>query len=337
MVIMSDVKIELHADDYGETHNTCMGILELMRSGCLDGVSILSNMQNFEDSASMLLDSVGEFPFVPYLSVHIDLVEGRSLDTVSGEGTDEMGMVTGDILPWDWKRLFLISFHIPVSDRSGHRMRYKDTFDRIKHEIRLQIHRASKLIYSVYDKADNEGITCKSHGLRIDSHQHAHLIPIVWKALIEVCREDDLKIEYIRTAHEPLGVFIRHLKLTWSPVGIIKNRILALLAPKAEKYMMSLEHKPAYLWGLVMTGHMDLARLESLMPEMLKKCKSKGYDLEINIHPGRMLDEELNEEIPAGSANDFYLKSDRDMEADTVRSFWNMMTSRGDLQWKITR
>lgn len=313
------VRVELHADDYGESIHTSEDILELMKAGCLDGISILANMHCFEETSRMLLDAVPSLPFVPYLSVHIDLVEGRSL--IAGSDTED------HVLPWNWKKLFLTSYHIPVRDNSGHLMRYSETLDRITDEARFQIRRVWDLIRQVYDLADDKGIPCRSHGLRIDSHQHAHLIPVVWQALMRVIDEEGLDIEYIRTAHEPFGVFIRHLGRVWNPIGFVKNRILAVHAPKVEKHILSRGQKPAYMWGLLMSGHMDMDRIEAIMPDMLRKCERRGYDLEINIHPGRMLTSEQNEEVPADSTETFYLRDERCMEAQTVRVFHDRIST----------
>ncbi len=310
-----EVNIELHADDYGESVHTSEDILELMKAGCLDGISILANMHCFDETSQMLLDAVPELPYVPYLSVHIDVVEGRSL----------ISETAGDVLPWNWKKLFMVSYHIPVRDNGGCHMRYNEVQTRITGEIRGQISRGWDLISRIYALADEHGIPCKSHGLRLDSHQHAHLIPVVWDALMQVVTEDSLTIEYVRTAHESFGVFFKHLGQAWNPIGFIKNRILAVHAPKVEKYILSKGLKPAYMWGLLMSGHMDMDRIEVIMPDMIRKCVRRGYDLEINIHPGRMITSEMDDEIPRESAQSFYLSDNRCMEAQTVRAFHDRM------------
>ena len=142
---------------------------------------------------------------------------------------------------------------------------------------------------------------------------------------MQVVTEDGLEIEYVRTAHEPFGVFLKHLGRVWNPIGFIKNRILAIHAPKTEKFILGRGLKPAYMWGLLMSGHMDMERIELIIPDMISKCARKGYDLEINIHPGRMIASEMNDEIPIESAEVFYLSDNRCMEAQTVRAFHDRM------------
>ena len=306
--MINGIKVQLVSDDYGETVNTSRDIIDLLKEGCLDGISILSNMSSYETCARLLVDSVSDFKFIPRINVHLDLIEGVSL-------------LDGSVLSWDWKRLFLLSLRIPVRDRNGRRMSYPEIYEKLTKEIRAQISRGRALTEKVYAKADSCGVGCMERGLCIDSHQHAHLIPIVWKALMRVVDEDSLEVSHIRTAHEPLWPFLKHIGLGFKPIGFVKNRILALLAPKAERYLKEHGIKPAYLWGLIMSGHMDMDRIEKILPDVLKKCARKGYDLELNIHPGRMLPGEITEEIPADSAESFYLSADREAEAATVRVF----------------
>ncbi len=309
-----NIRIELHADDYGETVNTSKEMIDLMKGGYLDGISIIPNMHEFETTSRMLTEAVPNLPFVPYISIHINAVEGRSLQTPDA-----------GVLPWTWAKLFLISYHLPVKDNTGRRMKYQEVLGRLTQEIRQQIIKGSDTVNEVLRKAESCNISVKWSGaLRIDSHQHAHLIPIVWKALIRVISEDNLHVDYIRTSHEPLWPFIRHLRFGANGItfiGLIKNRILAVNAPKAERYLKGHGIRPAFMWGLIMSGHMDIQRIEKVMPYMIRVCERKGYDLELNIHPGRMLECEMTDEIPREAAEDFYLSDNRSLEAETARAF----------------
>ena len=77
-----------------------------------------------------------------------------------------------------------------------------------------------------------------------------------------------------------------------------------------------------YLWGLVMSGRMDKARIEILYPKMLQKARQDGRTLEILFHPGLTLREEATPEIAKEAADDFYMRKDRHVEKAAV------------LQWK---
>lgn len=306
MTVINGVEIEIHADDYGQTLNTSKDILELMKGGHLDGISILPNMSVCDDCIDLLKQSIKELPFLPLMSVHIDLVEGLMLSEA------------GKLIPWSWKDLFLYS--LPFVGNSK--------FAQIKNEVRAQIKKGNEIIKELQNIAEKEGICFTPQKLRVDSHQHAHMLPVVWKAIMQVVCEDNYELEYIRNSHELISPFIKNTKGShWRPVNIIKNRLLAIYAPKVESFDKTNHIKPMYLWGLIMSGHMDLERIKKVMPFMLKKCEEKGFSLELNIHPGKMLEEEQSKEVPDISAKDFYLTDDRRVEYDTVFNIHTYLNS----------
>ena len=321
MIEINGVSIELHADDYGQTLNTTEGILELMEEGLLDGISILPNMPCAEECFGMLVGAITEhkLPFLPMLAIHIDLVEGRMLSALGKSESPADATDAPKLIPWTWKSLFFASYPFVK----------KATYKQVKAEVEAQLSAGKKYTDELLALAKENGVETTQAGLRIDSHQHAHMLPIVWKAIAEVIAEKGYDVEYVRNSHEPLGVFLKHNgdrlesgRLKLNPVGIVKNRILAFMAPRIEKWVQAHSLNPSYLWGLIMTGHMDMERIEAVMPDMLELCKSKGRDLEINIHPGIMLESEKCPEVPEESARDFYMFTENRLtEADTVRRF----------------
>ena len=74
-----------------------------------------------------------------------------------------------------------------------------------------------------------------------------------------------------------------------------------------------------YLWGLIMSGRMDAKRITRLFPFIEAYARKDGVNLEILFHPGRMGEHELTDEIPASSAEMFYLSTNRDMEKAGAR------------------
>ena len=299
------VPVIIHADDYGETYNTCEEMIELIRGGHLDGISLITNMRDHDRYAEMFYKAIPEFPFLPLINVHINLVEGRSLD--------------GECLDWTWISLFKTSYHLPATDKAGEAMKYKAVFESLVKEIRSQLSIGREFIEKAVNIAKENNIPYTPQDIRIDSHQHAHMIPIVWKALTKVIEEDNIAVSYIRNSHEPVCPFLKQ-KRCRNTVGFIKNRILAICAPRVERYIKSHVCTPSYLLGVMMSGHMDAVRLMMVLPDMIKTCKRKGYGLEINIHPAMMLETEATEEIPMDAARSFYMSTDRHTEALTVRT-----------------
>lgn len=303
------IELDIHADDYGLTFHTSQEILECMKKGKLDSISILTNMSCSGKCMDMLVEAVPELPFLPGMSIHLDFVEGKCLagrteaPLLVREGSDCIGL--------SWGKLFLYSF-LP-----GKRKAVKK---QLKKEIRAQLEAGQKEIARCVEAAGKYQIPCRQKGIRIDSHQHAHMIPLVWKALTEVIEEERYQVEYIRNSKEALGVFLSEPSLwkTYRPVNFIKNRLLYLFSFQADRYAKAHSMRQMYLWGLIMSGHMDYDRIVRLYPKMARKALKERRVLEFCMHPGRMLDNEVTKEVDDQAAADFYLSGNRTVEKDAV-------------------
>jgi predicted glycoside hydrolase/deacetylase ChbG (UPF0249 family) len=303
--------IDIHADDYALTVNTSKDMLECMREGKLDSISIVPNTSAFEQCMEMLYEQIPSLPFLPLMSVHLDFVEGRSLagckdvPLLTREGSDLMGL--------SWGGLFTLSY-LPWKRGEAKKQ--------LKREIKAQIEKTQRAVEHCLEIAKKAGVPCAQKGLRIDSHQHAHMIPVVWEAVTEVVAEEKYPLEYIRNSKEVLGVFLSETSLwrTYRPINFIKNRLLALYSHKADRYCQAHRMEQMYLWGLVMSGRMDQDRVEKLYGKMTAKADKDGRRLEILFHPGLTLPEEVSEELGDAAAEEFYLSPDRHTEKTTVMS-----------------
>lgn len=291
------MKTDVHADDYALTPNVSKDILECMKAGKLDSISIIANTSFFEECMEDLYEAIPVMPYLPLMSVHLNLVEGKSED--------------GKFQYMSWGRLFALSYLIGKKNI---------IYTNMKSEISAQIKRCHEAIGKCMTIARENGIPCTQKGIRIDSHQHTHHIPIVWKALIDVIKEEGYDVEYIRNSKEPLLVFLAGTNLvrTYRPVNILKNRILSLYSHKIDRFCSKTGQGKMYLWGLIMSGCMDPDRVTSLQDRVYKKAQRDNRTLEILFHPGLMLESELSEEIGKAAADDFYLKDDRHKEKESV-------------------
>ena len=302
-------KPDIHADDYALTVNTSKDMLECMRAGKLDSISIVPNMRCFEACMALFYKEIPKLPFLPLMSVHLDFVEGRSL---AGKGAvPDLVREGSDLMGLGWGGLFMASY-LP-----GKRKRVKA---QLKKEIKAQIAKAQSVIQKCMEIAARSGVSCAQEGLRIDSHQHAHMIPVVWEAVLEVVEEEGYQLEYIRNSKEVLGIFLTDMSLykTYRPVNFVKNRLLFFYSHKADRYCKMHGLEQMYLWGLVMSGRMDRARIEKLYPKMKRKAERDGRRLEILFHPGITMPGEVTPEIAKEAAEDFYLRGDRHLEKEAV-------------------
>jgi predicted glycoside hydrolase/deacetylase ChbG (UPF0249 family) len=296
-----EMMIDIHADDYALTKNTSSDMLECMLAGKLDSISIVPNTGCFEECMEKLYSAIPSMPFLPLMSVHINLVEGLSLA--------DSGF--GDYLGFSWGQLFRYSYTLP----SGSSIRRG-----IEAEIAAQIEKCMPAINKCIKIAEENGVKCTQKGLRIDSHQHTHHLPIVWKAITSVIDENKYDVEYIRCSREPLSVFLSAPALypTYRPVNAVKNIILAVYSGKIDRYCERNGLRKMYLWGLLMSGKMDHQRIERLKKAMEKKAAAAGRDLEILFHPGSALPNEINKEINPSAAEEFYLSGNRSIEKDAL-------------------
>lgn len=302
-------KPDIHADDYALTLNTSRDMLECMRAGKLDSISVVPNMSCFEVCMELLYEEIPGLPFLPLMSVHLDFVEGRSL--AGRKAVPDLLKAGSDLMGLGWGGLFMASY-LP-----GKRKRIRT---QLKREIKAQIKKAQAAIEKCMEIAAAAGVSCGQKGLRIDSHQHAHMIPVVWEAILCVVHEEGYPLEYIRNSKEVLGVFLTDMSLykTYRPVNFVKNRLLSLYSHKADRYCRVNGMKQMYLWGLVMSGRMDRERIEKLYGKMKRKAEKDGRTLEILFHPGLTLPGEVTPEIAKEAAEDFYLREDRHVEKAAV-------------------
>ena len=70
--------IDIHADDYALTVNTSKDMLECMKAGKLNSISIVPNTSVFEECMGLLYQEIPTLPFLPLMSVHLDFVEGAA-------------------------------------------------------------------------------------------------------------------------------------------------------------------------------------------------------------------------------------------------------------------
>lgn len=301
---------DIHADDYALTLNTSKDMLKCMKQGKLDSISIVPNMSCFDVCMGLLYEAIPELPFLPKMSVHLDFVEGLILTDTDNEliKTNHDGK---ELIGLSWVKLFLASYNP---------FKYKKIKAQLVREVICQIERVDGAIKECIDIANKNNVNVSQKSLRIDSHQHSHMLPIVWDALMEAAKIKNYSFEYIRNSKEPIIPFITTFKLwkTYNIANIIKNIILNIYSPKVDRFCKRNGIKEMYMWGLIMSGNMDKLRVTELLPGVIEASKKNNRDLEILFHPGLMLDEEATDEIAMDAVKHFYSTDGRKREYETV-------------------
>lgn len=304
--------IDIHADDYALTINTSKDMLECMKKGKLNSISVVPNMSCFDECMEMLYEAIPNLPFLPKISVHLDFVEGlvltdrdNDLLKVSKDGKDLIGLT--------WAKLFVASYNP---------LKYGKLKAQLVREVICQIDRVDEAVKKCLDIANKNGIETSQQAIRIDSHQHSHMIPIVWNSLMEAAKEKGYRFEYIRNSKEPVTPFIGMTSLwkTYNIANIIKNFILNIYSPKVDRFNKKTGNDNMYMWGLIMSGNMDKDRVNKLLPSMINKAKNDNRTLEILFHPGTLLETEISNEIAEDAIKHFYMTKGRQKEYEAVMS-----------------
>lgn len=288
--------LDIHADDYGLSKNSDKDIISLCKEGKLNSISIIPNLEIFKESVDLFSTEKNSFPNSVKVSVHLNFMEGKCCCEKSSvrDLVDEDGFFTVT-----WGRLFIWNF-IPFK-----RQIIKN---QLKKEIEAQISRCIE-----------NGI-CDENAIRIDSHQHPHMIPLVFDAIIEVIKEKNYKIEYIRNTLDPIHFYIFNGGLKGlSVANIIKCCLLNFFSIHSKKIIKKLKLPVSYLCGVFFSGRMD-KRIETAIPTFLKKSEKNNYITELLFHPGTMLENELTDEFKKKGFNEFHLSENRKIEYEEISS-----------------
>lgn len=276
--------VDYHSDDYASSLNASKRILELVREGRLNSISILPNMSCYEECMEYLKKNWDSLPNKPYISIHVNLVDGMSL--------------SGKYRASSWGKLFLRSY-IPG-------IRHAVLKNKLTDEIKAQIKR-------VYEDLP-EGA-----GLRLDSHVHTHMIPIVFDAMLKAVEELGLfkKLEFVRVSKEPFLMFFTTGGVvgTFPLTNVIKNVILNFLSGRCIRKLKEKTISYGYILGLIMSGRMDKERIDRLAPKVISYMKKRDMYFEIVCHPGIVLKDENLDDFSEGDRA-FQISENRNIEYD---------------------
>lgn len=278
------VKIILHADDFGASREVTENIMDVYRAGKLTSVSLLPNSE-YTDEALGILKENPDLKF----SIHFNITEGKALCD-----SKEIDLLVND------RGYFNVSFFkiLIKSFLPGRGQLRKQ----IKKEIGMQFERL---------QGDMPEI-------RIDSHQHFHMIPLVLDCILEVVRESGREIAFIRIPTEPIGPFLGSFEVlkTIQPINLIKNIVLNTLglmdAWKLKKY----KDRSACFMGMCLSCEMDYDRVSRLLPKMISEAMKKGMPLELLAHPGGSSDPGELMDPDNDLCREFYLSDNRKREKD---------------------
>lgn len=282
-------RVIIHADDYAISGHVSESVAEQIKTGAIESISVMPNMSATEAGIRLLAPYANRV----LTSIHLNLVEGKCVadKELLPILTDEEGF-----FKLSWLQIMLKSVR-------------KEFRRQAAIEFRAQIKRTQGLLRQA-------GFTGR---VRLDSHQHIHMIPGIFKTVCSLTKEFD--VEYIRLTREPLLPFFRVKGLwkTYSVVNLAKNILLNLFAIPDRYLLKRLKLNYNYFFGLLITGKMDYERVVKLIPQM-----PTDHNLEVVLHAGRMLEAEITEEYNKKDFIKEHISSRRLLELETVERVFKM-------------
>lgn len=250
--------IIFHADDYGISLDESKLILDCCTHGKLNSLSVLPNSPNLPDT----IEELQKFKDKVKISLHLNLVEGHCC---SNPKQIPLLVDNNGFFKLSFEKMLLLSYSSRKNELS----------DQLYIELNAQI---NKLISEIpFLKT-----------IRLDSHQHFHMIPIVFNTLLNIIKNNNLDIEYIRFPMEPISPFLKNPKfyLHYRPINWVKNILLNILGHINITKIKNTNINTSVFFGLVLTGNMDKKYIEDLLPYFIKIAKKRNSDLEVLFHPG---------------------------------------------------
>lgn len=275
------------ADDYGISKESNSRIEKCIENGILNKISVLPNGE-LTGYKQRLAGSNTQ------LSLHINLVEGYPLSS-----PEEVNLLITD--KGSFKYSFIGLFFLSLSPK---RKEFeKQIYTEMKNQIRFWKQQ-------VGEKAS----------ICIDSHQHVHMIPLIFKTLIRTIKDEEVNVSSLRIPAEPISPYLLtpSLYLTYNPINIIKQWVLKFFALLDRKALEKSGINYAYFMGILFSGKMDEKRINKALVHYLKIAEKNNRNVELAFHPGYL--EKGEKPIPGSkeSFGKFYFSPWRKVEYDTL-------------------
>ena len=276
------------ADDYGVTKNGSTHIEECLENGILNKVSVVPNGK-IADFKNRLKERGAT------ISLHLNLVEGKG------------------VAPW-------VEIPFLVDDDGYFRFSFGGLLMASilnKREFERQVYKEIRSQLRLWKKEMAGEPIC------IDSHQHTHMIPGIFRAMMAAIHDEGIEVSCLRFPKEPLGIYLTtpSAYLSYRISGVVKQWLLNLFALVNKRELLESKIPWTHFMGVMFSGRMVKKNIEKLLPKYIKLAEKSGRDIELCFHPGYV---ETARDLPGGIREDFkkfYLSPRRKMEYDTLLNF----------------
>lgn len=291
--------IEYHADDYGLFKTQSRHIMHCYHNGALNGISIMPNSPYLAEC----MDEIKDFRKKLFVTVHLNFVEGRPL---TGDKAKRLTDKNGNF-NIGFGKLLILGF-VPVIRRFYYKA--------IRREVEAQL--------TACEQYMNDG------RFRIDGHVHYHMLPLIFDAIMDVIKKNNLQVSYIRFPREDLDIYRRSAgKISGiKTINVIKVLVLNALSRRNErKYAMELRSlgvENKLFMGVMLSGHMFYDSVKECINAGADIMVDRGLsDMEILFHPGDVTVPEDVEQLTSKDDISFLFdnSANRQKEADALVKF----------------
>lgn len=291
--------IWFHADDYGVTTDQSRRILDCYQDGVLNSISVLPNTPVLKEALGMLDQADPKGTGIRRV-LHLNFVEGRPLagaanvpDLVDNTGYFDKSFI--QFLRWNYTR------------RGSKR---RALVQQIKREITAQIQAVTSV--------------CDYRITAIDSHQHYHMIPIIFDSLMEVLSKEGSRhcqIRQIRIPVDPPAALRGRLQARRKVpvINWVKWCILRTYADRNRKILWDRGVETPVFFGIFYTCEMKKEVVETLLPSYRAYARQKNQSLELMFHPGNLTDRNELLDIRSRALAEFYMSENRYEEARCLK------------------
>ena len=294
---MRDKVTWYHADDFGVSLEQSRKILSCYQDGALNSISILPNVPDLSGAFDLLNKT--DTKCVVRRVLHLNFVEGKPL-----AGAKQVPFLVDKNGYFDKSFFQFFIWNYTLFGKQRAKLKKQ-----ICAEIRAQLH----------------AVTTK-HDFRItaiDSHQHYHMIPIIFDCLLAVLHEEAFahcNIRQIRIPVDPIKPVLVVRKPKRIPaINLVKWLILKTSSNRNRKILSQKGIEVPVFFGIFYTCEMKWEIVKTLFPAYKKYANEKGTSLELMFHPGNLTaDYELLDKR-RGELREFYMSDDRFFEAECLK------------------
>lgn len=296
---MTKKNIWFHADDFGVTCEQSKRILDCHKNGALNSISILPNSPGLADSLKILDETDPDGSRIRR-ALHLNFVEGRPC-----AGAENVPLLTDATGYFD--KSFVQFFKWNYLKRGAGR---RKLVRQVKMEIAAQLRAVTA--------ENNFRITA------IDSHQHYHMIPVIFDSLMEVLSDKEfehLSIHHIRIPVDPAAPLMHDVRmLRGVPViNRVKWCILKIHADRNRKILQGKGIKAPVFFGIFYTCEMRKEVVEALLPSYKAYAAKRNQELELMFHPGSLMASYELLDGRSGELAAFYMSDNRFYEAECLK------------------